>query len=163
MLFISPQALRESDHGLFPVLRQLAIRGQISAFCIDEVHAAVEYADSFRPEFGDGVGSIKKLRAISAEHHPEKRVSVLAMSATFRIPAQKKFNEMIGMAPDLVSWGDMDKRSVAINVHIVGSPLNSLSKDVAGAASGPKVRSEGGSENGPEQESVDETNDFQHP
>ena len=71
------------------------------------------------------------------------------------------FNKMIDMAPDLVSWGDMDKRSVAINVHIVGSPLNSLSKDVAGAASGRKVRSECGSENGPEQDSVDETDNFQ--
>ena len=67
---------------------------------------------------------------------------------------------MIGMAPDLVSWGDMDKRSVAINVHIVGSPLNSLSKDVAGAASGSKVLPECGSENGQEQDSVGETDNF---
>ena len=37
---------------------------------------------------------------------------------------------MFGSLPDVISWGDMDKRSVRINVVIIGDPLNSLSKDI---------------------------------
>ena len=104
LLFISPQALQDREEGskYYRVLERLAMKGQISSFCVDEVHMTVECADSFRPEFRAGVDAIKRLLAISRHRHPDKKIPLLAMSATFRIPEQISFNKMIGRTPDVV-------------------------------------------------------------
>lgn len=117
---ISPQNLRPTSPW-YPLLMKLARQGFISAFCIDEVHATVENADSFRPEFKDGIDTINELLRVSKAHHPDKSIPVLAMSATFRIPEQRSFNKIMGRFPDMVEWGPMDKRGTGIFTKIVGS------------------------------------------
>ena len=138
VLYISPQSLREKNTKWHPLLRRLAIDGHIKGFVVDEVHTAVEYSDSFRPEFKDAVEAISSLAALSKRHHPTLHLPTVAMSATFRIPEQKLFNTLFGAQADLVSWGDMDKRSVAIMCTITGNPLNQLAKDLANNASDEK-------------------------
>ena len=74
LLFISPQALQDREEGskYCRVLERLAVRGQISSFCVDEAHMTVECADSFRPEFKFGIGTIKRLLALSSRLHPAR-------------------------------------------------------------------------------------------
>ena len=134
VLYISPQALRKKNTQWHPLLRRLAIDGLIKRFVIDKVHTAVEYSDSFRPEFKDAVEAITSLTALSKRHNPILHLPTVAMSATFRIPEQQLFNTLFGAQADLVCWGDMDKRSVAIMCTIVGNPLNQLAKDLASDA-----------------------------
>ena len=75
------------------------------------MHTAVEYSDSFRPEFKDAVEAITSLTALSQRHNPTLHLPTVAMSATFRIPEQKSL--------------------VAIMCTITGNPLNQLAKDLA--------------------------------
>jgi superfamily II DNA helicase RecQ len=104
----------------------MASAGYISSVCIDEAHAVVEQSRSFRPEFKAAIQSIKNIIAISKIHHPGIDIPMLVMSATFRIPEQKAFNYMIGDTPELVMWGDMDRRSVGIYARVDGEPLSHL-------------------------------------
>jgi len=134
VLYISPQALRDSNSKWNPILRQLAKDGLIKAFVVDEVHTAVEYSDSFRPEFKDGIDAINNLIDYACEHNPTLHIPTLAMSATFRIPEQKLFNTLYGSPADLVCWGDMDKRSVSIFCSVEGNPLTSLANDLTSGA-----------------------------
>ena len=83
VLYISPQALREKNTQWHPLLRKLSIAGLIKGFVIDEVHTAVEYSDSFRPEFKDAVEAISNLIALSHQHNPSLHLPTVAMSATF--------------------------------------------------------------------------------
>ena len=128
ILYISPQMLVPGTKW-FDVIHQLAVKGCVSSFCIDEVHAAVENSQSFRPAFGHAVTAIKTLIQKSNQLRPKHHVPLLVMSATFRLPEQRLFNKMVMSFPDLVLWGGMDRRNVGIFVHIAGNPLNSLLKD----------------------------------
>ena len=125
IIYISPQQLK-SDSPWHPLLLDLAKRGYISSIVIDEVHATVENSDSFRPEFKDGIDAIKNLIQVSSAHHPNAKLPILAMSATFRAKEQRVFNRMMGQFPSLVEWGDMDKRGTGIFVTIAGDPGHAL-------------------------------------
>ena len=70
LIYISPQIMREKDSRWHLLLKQLAINGLLSVLCIDEVHGAIEYADSFYPEFGVGINAIRALMDLSKQHHP---------------------------------------------------------------------------------------------
>ena len=128
ILYISPQMLVPGTKW-FDVIHQLAVKGCVSSFCIDEVHAAVENSQSFRPAFGHAVTAIKSLIQKSHDLRPKTIVPLLVMSATFRLPEQRLFNKMVMAFPDLVIWGGMDRRNVGIFVSIAGNPLNLLLKD----------------------------------
>ncbi len=82
--------------------------------------------------------AITSLVSLSQRHNPTLHLPTVAMSATFRIPEQKLFNTLFGAQADLVSWGAMDKRSVAIMCMVIGNPLNQLAKDLAADASDEK-------------------------
>lgn len=133
IIYISPQSLREKQSKWHVVLRELAIKGHLSAFCVDEVHTAVEYSDSFRPEFRDAIEALNALVKLSKKHHPNHKIPVLTMSATFPIHEQKSFQELIGRQANLVCWGEMDKRTISITCRVAGDPLNSLTNDLVDA------------------------------
>jgi len=128
IVFISLQCLREGTKW-FKTLASVARRGLISGFCVDEAHATVEHSDSFRPESAAGVQSINVLTAISQKHHPGKELPYLVMPATFTIPEQRQYNAMCNRFPDMVDWGEMDKRNVGVFCKIAGDPVNELLKD----------------------------------
>eukprot|EP00956_Cyclotella_meneghiniana_P023787 scaffold46927_cov56-Cyclotella_meneghiniana.AAC.1 len=107
ILYISPQNLHPKSKW-YNLLSSIAGKGHLSSICVDEAHACVEQSDSFRPEFKTAVDSLNALRSISKTHHPEHDIPMLVMSATFRIPEQKSFNNMIGEIPKIVMWGGMD-------------------------------------------------------
>ena len=104
----------------------MAQKGMISTCCIDEVHATVENADSFRPEFGEAVNTMDSIIDCSKNHHPSLKIPILVMSAIFRIPDQIKFKNMIKRTPVIIIWGGMDRRSVRISISIVGDPVTSI-------------------------------------
>eukprot|EP00956_Cyclotella_meneghiniana_P011109 scaffold15544_cov108-Cyclotella_meneghiniana.AAC.1 len=110
----------------YRLLNGLAISGLISFVCIDEAHACVEQGESFRPEFKSSVNALKSLIATSKLNNPTLDIPVLAMSATFRIPEQRSFNAMMGDFPELVMWGDMNRRNVGIFASVAGEPLSRL-------------------------------------
>ncbi|KAL3759766.1 hypothetical protein ACHAWU_007510 [Discostella pseudostelligera] len=128
LLYVSPSSLRK-DSIWYSKFQQLAKRGAISAFCIDECHSVVQNYDSFRPEFKDAILSINGLISISKSHHPSRHIPILVMSATFRIPDQLVFNKLIGRFPTLVDWGTMDKKNVGLHCFICGDPLHSFQCD----------------------------------
>ena len=101
IIFISPQQLKSSSR-CYKLFINLAKKGYISAFYVEEAHATVENYDSFRPEFKDGVSAINQLIAISKINNPYTSISTLIMSAVFRIPEQRSFNKLIGRFSDLV-------------------------------------------------------------
>ena len=126
LLYISPQLLQPTSKW-YSVFETLARRGDLSAVCIDEVHAAVQNYVSFRPEFKSAVESLNSL--VSIAKAAGKRVPILAMSATFTIPQQRAFNKLIQRKPSMVIWGDMDKRNVGFHTVVAGNPMQSLIKD----------------------------------
>jgi superfamily II DNA helicase RecQ len=101
ILFVGPQQL--SQHSFWcPVLMSLALRGCISAVCIDEVHSTVQNYESFRPEFKTAIESINKLVGASRRNCPDTYyVPILVMSATFTIKDQHIFNSLIGRLPTM--------------------------------------------------------------
>ena len=127
IIFISPQQLKSSSRW-YKLFVDLAKKGSISAFCVDEAHATVENYNSFRLEFKDGVASINRLIEINKINNPSNIIPTLVMSATFRIPEQKSFNKLIGRFPDIVMWGPMDKRNVGIFNHVSGDPVHAILK-----------------------------------
>ena len=128
--YISPQQLKPGSNW-YALLMNLAQKGYISMFTVDEVHATVENHDSFRPEFKAAVDTIRTLISTSNQYHPDHVIPLLAMSATFPIEAQQCFNALVGSFPDIVDWGPMDKRNVGIYCKIDGDPVNTLLKDWA--------------------------------
>lgn len=122
VLFMSPLAL-QSDTIWFKTLSTLAKRSSISAVCIDEAHTAVTNYESFRPEFKSAIENINTLVSISKDSKPKHRVPILVMSATFTIPLQREFNNLIHRMPSVVVWGDMKRRNVGIFVNTVGNPI----------------------------------------
>lgn len=129
ILFISPQQLSRNSYWR-GVLMSLARRGCISAVCIDEAHSPVQNYESFRPEFKAAMESLNALVAVSRRNNPDTfYVPILVMSATFTIPDQQAFNNLIGRFPSLVVWGDMSRRNISFHVNIAGDPLHSFSKD----------------------------------
>eukprot|EP00956_Cyclotella_meneghiniana_P020780 scaffold37108_cov23-Cyclotella_meneghiniana.AAC.3 len=125
ILYISPQNLQLSSKW-YRLLDGLATAGFISLVCIDEAHACVEQGESFRPEFKSSINALKSLIETSKLHNPTRDIPILAMSATFRLPEQRSFNAMMGQFPELVMWGDMNRRNVGIWVEIAGEPLTAL-------------------------------------
>jgi superfamily II DNA helicase RecQ len=125
IVYISPQNLRPGSKW-YRLLSNIAAAGFLSSVCIDEAHAAVEQCESFRPEFKDAIKSLKQLLAISKLHHPDIDIPLLVMSATFRIPEQRTFNNLIGDTPEMVMWGEMDRRLVGIFAQVDGEPLSHL-------------------------------------
>ena len=88
ILYISPQMLVPGTKW-HDVIHKLSVKGTISSFCIDEVHAAVENSQSFRPAFGHAVHAIQGLIQQSRNLRPNKTIPLLVMSATFRLPEQR--------------------------------------------------------------------------
>jgi hypothetical protein len=125
IVYISPQNLRAGSKW-YRLLSNIAAAGFLSSVCIDEAHAAVEQCESFCPEFKDAIKSVKQLLAISKVHHPDIDIPLLIMSATFRIPEQRTFNNLIGDTPEMVMWGEMDRCSVGIFAQVDGEPLSHL-------------------------------------
>ena len=72
------------------------------------------------------INALKSLIETSKLHNPTRDIPILAMSATFRLPEQRSFNAMMGQFPELVMWGDMNRRNVGIWVEIAGEPLTAL-------------------------------------
>ena len=128
LIFISPKELVK-DTSWQKTIRHLAKQGLISAFCVDEVHTVVDHGESFRPEFPKAIDSIIELIYTSRKLHPTLTIPFMAMSATFRIPEQQRFNKLTGQFPDFVSWGRMDKRNVGIFNRICGSPVHAILND----------------------------------
>ncbi|KAL7508357.1 hypothetical protein ACHAXN_005444 [Cyclotella atomus] len=127
IVYISPQNLQPGSNW-FPVISSAAASRHISFICLDKAHSVVDQSRSFRPEFRAACQSIKAIVEISRTHHPGMDIPILAMSATFRIPEQKQFNSLMGMIPELVIWGDMDRRNVGIHIRVDGEPLTHLIK-----------------------------------
>ena len=129
ILFVGPQQL--SQHSFWcPVLMSLALRGCISAVCIDEVHSTVQNYESFRPEFKTAIESINKLVGASRRNCPDTYyVPILVMSATFTIKDQHIFNSLIGRLPTMAIWRNMSRRNISFNVTVAGDPLNRFCKD----------------------------------
>ena len=126
LLFVSPQTLQPTSKW-YATFVMLAQRGHLSSICIDEVHAAVQNYVSFRPEFKTAVESVNTL--VSIAKGIGKRVPILAMSATFTIPQQKAFNNLIHRTPSMIIWGDMNKRNIGFHTIVAGNPMLSLIKD----------------------------------
>ncbi len=83
-----------------------------------------------RPEFKSAIESINNIGAKSRRNCPATYyIPILAMSATFTIVDQQKFNCLIGRLPTMAIWGDMSRRSILLQVTVAGDPLNSFSKD----------------------------------
>ncbi|KAL7449133.1 hypothetical protein ACHAWC_001222 [Mediolabrus comicus] len=80
MLYISPQKLK-ADSDWFHILKDLAAKGLISMFCIDEAHYVQQAGRSFRVEFVEAVQSIATLRRKMPTPAP-----CIAISADCRVP-----------------------------------------------------------------------------
>eukprot|EP00956_Cyclotella_meneghiniana_P020359 scaffold35768_cov46-Cyclotella_meneghiniana.AAC.2 len=127
ILYISPQNLQLPTKW-YRLLSDIASSGFISSVCVDEAHACVEQGESFRPEFKSSISALNSLIAIAKLHFPARDIPILVMSATFRIPEQKSFNSMIGRFPEVVFWGDMNRRNVGLFATVAGEPLTHLVK-----------------------------------
>ena len=128
VIFISAQALR-NDTRWQSTLYELARKGQIKGICVDEAHTVVDHGESFRPEFRDAIDFLNTMVLLNRQHNPSNAIPFMAMSATFRIFEQKKFNALAGRTPDYVSWGEMAKRNVGIFNRICGSPAHAALND----------------------------------
>ena len=130
ILFVSPQQMQRNSNW-YAVLRDLALRGCISAVCIDEVHSSVQNYESFRPEFKSAMDFLNQLVTISRNSTTRSHfyVRILAMSATFTISDQDAFNKLIRRQPTMVFWGEMSRRSIKFNVHVAGNPTHLLMAD----------------------------------
>ena len=122
VLFMSPQAL-QVDTIWFKLLATLAKRSNISSFCIDEAHTAVVNYEYFRPEFKSAIENVNTLVSMSKDSNPKHRIPILVMSASFTIPIQREFNNLIHRMPSVVIWGDMKRRNIGIFVDTVGNPI----------------------------------------
>ena len=78
LIIISPQELNPSSRW-YKLFVTLAVRGFISAFCVDEAHSTVENYDSFRPEFKQGISSMNNLIAISKINNPAHSIPTYAV------------------------------------------------------------------------------------
>ena len=128
ILFLSPQQM-DKNSMWYSVLMDLATRGCISAFVIDEVHATVQNYESFRPEFKTAMQTANTIVKAARKSDGNYYVPILAMSATFTIADQQSFNNLIQRQPTIVIWGGMDRRNISFNVNIVGDPLSALVND----------------------------------
>eukprot|EP00986_Skeletonema_menzelii_P013052 scaffold7400_cov122-Skeletonema_menzelii.AAC.1 len=120
MLYISPQKLK-ANSDWFHVLNDLAEKGLISIFCIDEAHYVQQAGRSFRTVFVEAVESIAKL--LSKMPSP---VPCIAMSATFTDCDRNRVTELLGGRTPVISAGNLGRRSTTFTCHVSGRPSSSL-------------------------------------
>ncbi len=130
ILFVSPQQI-EKNSMWYAVLHDLASRGGLSAFCIDEVHSTVQNDESFRPEFRRAIDAVHAIVSVARNSLSATRcfVPILAMLATFTMSDQNSFNNLIRRQPTIVFGGEMDRRNIAFTFYVAGNPMHSLIGD----------------------------------
>ena len=96
ILFISPKQMRKNS-SWYAVLLDLALRGCISAVCVDKVHSTVQDFESFRPELKTAMIMINTIVAVArrANKGTNFYVPILVMLATFTMSDQQSFNDLI--------------------------------------------------------------------
>jgi hypothetical protein len=94
----------QHNFNWYAVLHDLALRGCISAVCIDEVHSSVQNYESFSPEFKSAMDFLHQLVMISRNSTTRSHfyVPIHAMSATFTMSDQDAFNKLIHRQPTMV-------------------------------------------------------------
>ncbi len=120
MLYVSPQKLKANSDWVHQ-LENLAEKGLISMFCIDEAHYVQQAGRSFRMEFVEAVESIAML--IRSMPSP---VPCIAMSATFTERDRNRVTELLGGRTPVISAGGLGPRSTTFTCHVSGRPSTSL-------------------------------------
>ena len=120
MLYVSPQKLKAHSDWVH-LLNNLAEKGLISLFCIDEAHYIQQAGRSFRTEFVEAVESIAKL----IRNMPSP-VPCIAMSATFTECDRNRVTELLGGRTPAISAGGLGRRSTTFTCHVSGQPSTSL-------------------------------------
>jgi superfamily II DNA helicase RecQ len=112
VLYVSPSSLKKESrwNGLF---RQMATRGVIKLFTIDEAHTVVTDGREFRKEFQEGVKHFLSILSKSPTAVPK-----LAMTATLRLNHQAQLKNLLNITSLKTIWGNMDRRSISINVRV---------------------------------------------
>ncbi len=125
MLYISPQKMK-ANSDWFRVLKDIAAKGLISVFCIDEAHYVQQAGRSFRTEFVEAVVSIAKLLCKTPTPVP-----CIAMSATFTECDRNRVSELLGGKTPVISAGTLDRRSTTFTCHVSGRSSVSLKSSAA--------------------------------
>eukprot|EP00984_Skeletonema_dohrnii_P009330 scaffold3571_cov78-Skeletonema_dohrnii-CCMP3373.AAC.2 len=120
MLYVSPQKMKANSDWVHQ-LENLAEKGLISMFCIDEAHYVEQAGRSFRTEFVEAVESIAML--IRKMPSP---VPCIAMSATFTERDRNRVTELLRDRTPVISAGGLGRRSTTFTCHVSGRPSTSL-------------------------------------
>ncbi|KAL7472437.1 hypothetical protein ACHAXS_012774 [Conticribra weissflogii] len=122
ILFASPNCL-QTESRWRPLFFQMAKHGLISLFAIDEAHCVVTDGRSFCCEFQSGISAF-----LDIINSSPTKVPILAMTATLRQHHQQQLSQILKLTPDVVCWGNMDRRSIAITVSIEALPCQAMMK-----------------------------------
>ena len=121
LLYLSPQALSTGSQWL-TIMKELARKGRISMFVIDEAHYVEQAGRSFRKEF------VHAVEAVALQIFPllPRPIPHLYMSASYHEEDRARVTRVMRKIQPNLMHGSLSRRGTVFSCQISGGPTTSM-------------------------------------